>query len=82
MGHRGWYRPSYGLSGPPLEITEFDAKLGAAQLPEAFFSMRIWNAIIPAAAMVVAFFFIMRYPLNARRMQEICTKLESRCGRV
>ena len=55
----------YGLSGPLLEITGFDAKLGAAQLPDALFSMRIWNAIIPAVSMIAAFFFIIRYPLTA-----------------
>lgn len=72
----------YGLSGPLLEITGFDAKLGAAQLPEALHSMRLWNAFIPAASMAAAFFFIVRYPLTSARMDEIRATLESRRGNV
>lgn len=72
----------YGLSGPLLELTGFDAKLGAAQDPGALFSMRALNAIIPALSMAAALFFIVKYPLNRSRMQEIRAALESRRGTV
>lgn len=72
----------YGLSGPLLVLTGFDATREGPQAPGALHAMRLWNLFIPAVTMVVAFCFIKRYPLTAKRMADIRKALEARRGLI
>jgi GPH family glycoside/pentoside/hexuronide:cation symporter len=70
------------LAGIALEITGFDAGLGAKQDPQSLFWMRILFSTIPAVSNIIAFGLLILYPLNERRLNEIRTELETRRGEV
>ncbi|MFA5687530.1 MAG: MFS transporter [Kiritimatiellales bacterium] len=64
--------------GVILNASGFDAKLGAAQSPEAIQSMRICFSAIPVAGLLLAILFVSRYPISSERAAETRRKLEAR----
>lgn len=70
------------LSGFVLVGTRFDAALGGAQNPDTILWMRLLYAFVPAAAILVIFYLLRRYPLTEARCLEIRAELESRRGQV
>jgi GPH family glycoside/pentoside/hexuronide:cation symporter len=70
------------ISGPLVELTGYDADLGATQPPEVLFNMRIGYFAIPVTALAIAIILLRLFPLTAKRMAEIRTELEARRGKV
>lgn len=71
---------TFGLSGMMLNVTGFDAELGADQNPDSLFMMRVLFSTVPAVSNVLAFIILWYYPLNEERMAEIRAQLEARRG--
>jgi len=71
-----------GSSGYVLEYTGFDAKLGAAQLPEALDRIRLFLVIIPIIGLILALVFLLRCGLTRERSEQIRRELEARRGAV
>jgi glycoside/pentoside/hexuronide:cation symporter, GPH family len=70
------------LSGVILSATGFDAALGGEQDPAALVKMRLAFAAIPLAGLVLAFFMLLRFPLNRATVESIRAQLEARRGTV
>jgi GPH family glycoside/pentoside/hexuronide:cation symporter len=70
------------ISGPLLELTGFDAKLGGNQQTNAVLGIRCIFATIPVVAIVIALLLIHLYPLSTERMSLIRRELEGRRGGV
>ena len=69
-------------SGELLSRTGFDAKLGAAQSPQALFLIRFLLAFIPVIGLVMAAFALSRFPLTEAKMADIRRQLEAKRGTV
>lgn len=71
-----------GLSGFVVVYLGFNIELGNNQA-DGVFNKMIWTmALIPATLATLQFLIIMRWPLNAPRMEEIRAKLEARRGTI
>lgn len=70
-----------GGSSMLLPLTGYDAKL-AIQTPHAIFMIRLLLMVVPVVGLLLAVFFIARYPLNHQKMIEIREQLEMRRGKV
>jgi GPH family glycoside/pentoside/hexuronide:cation symporter len=71
-----------GFSGVVLAATGFDAELGANQIPEALYMIRILFLAIPIAGLAFAFVALKMFGLSRERMTDIRTQLEQRRGKV
>lgn len=69
---------SLALSGFLLAATGFKESLGASQLPQTFFFMRICDVAFPAVFIALAIYFVSRYPLTEERAYEIKNLLTRR----
>lgn len=63
-----------------LVATGFDVELGAAQDPAALTRMRLFDAVIPAAASLAAIWIIYRYEITESRAHANRAALEQRRG--
>ena len=70
------------ISGPLLEMTGFDAELGANQGPQVYTYMRIGFLVIPVVALGIALFLLTKFPITAEKAEEIRFQLEERRGKV
>ena len=70
------------ISGPLIEWTGFDASLNNNQLPGVYTTMRIGYLVIPIVALILAIYFLMNFPITAKKAGEIRAELESRRGTV
>ena len=66
------------LSGYILMGTGFDKHLGGAQSPNTIFWMRFLFSSVPPAALLIAIFLTLRFPLTESRSREIQTILKQR----
>lgn len=72
----------FGCSGVILTATGFDAKLGAAQSDHAIFMMRFLFPAVPMVGLLLALFFILRFPLTQDTVNDLRRQLEERRGKV
>lgn len=73
---------AFTLSGILLNLTGFDATLGGAQSAKTIFLIRIFDAGIPALAVLGAILLAFVYPISEQRAYEIRAELEKRRGRL
>ena len=66
------------FGGLLLDLSGFEASLGAAQPPEAIFALRIVFMIVPIGAMAAAVWLAHGYSLGRVQMAQIGTELEAR----
>lgn len=71
-----------GLSGVVLEMTGFNAELGANQLPGALDSIRFYFLAFPIGGLLIAMIGLWCFRLTPAKMAEIRTQLEARRGVV
>lgn len=71
-----------GSSGLILEATGFDAKLAGPQPPEVLRNLVLAYILVPFVLWLPTFYFLWRYPLNRKVMEEIRGSLEARRGKV
>lgn len=69
------------ISGPLIEATGFDANLDV-QNEGVFTSMRLSFIAIPLVAILIAMFFLKKFPITAEKAAEMREKLEERRGKV
>ncbi|HEX2101712.1 MAG TPA: MFS transporter, partial [Candidatus Synoicihabitans sp.] len=65
-----------------LEATGFDASLGGNQSEQAIMMIRLGLAGVPVIGLLIALFFLARFPLTQEKMEDIRTQLEARRGTV
>lgn len=65
-------------SGFLLNFTGFDTNLGPEQATNTLLQLRIYDALIPAAVILIAFILMYFYPLTEERSYKIRTELEQR----
>lgn len=65
-----------------LNATGFDASLGGAQSEHALTMIRLGLAVVPVVGLLIAMFFLARFPLTQERMAEIRQRLEENRGTV
>ena len=70
------------ISGPLLEMTGFDAKLGGDQPEAVLTSMRMGYVAIPVTALFFALVFLKFFPINREKAADIREQLEARRGEV
>jgi GPH family glycoside/pentoside/hexuronide:cation symporter len=63
------------ISGYVLHGSGFNASLGAAQDPQAIFTMRVFFSMIPVVSITLAVLLLMRFPLNEKRAYEVREEL-------
>jgi GPH family glycoside/pentoside/hexuronide:cation symporter len=61
-----------------LNATGFDVALGGLQHEETIYSMRLFDAFVPALASIIAIVFVARYPITEEKAHEIRGLLENR----
>lgn len=71
-----------GGQGYLLSATGFDASLGGNQSEHAILMIRLGLMVVPVAGLLIAMFFLARFPLTQARMEEIRVQLEARRGSV
>lgn len=69
-------------SGEVLAKTGFNSTLGGNQTEHAIFMIRFLLASIPVIGLVVALYFLIRFPLTQDKMAQIRQQLEARRGTV
>lgn len=72
----------FGLYGPLLQMTGFDASVGASQPDDVLFRMRFLLVAVPAVTCLLLLWILKLYPLSRERMHVIRTTLESRRGKI
>jgi GPH family glycoside/pentoside/hexuronide:cation symporter len=65
-----------------LNATGFDVALGGMQSAETIFRMRLFDAIVPMVASILAIWMIYIYPITEEKAHEIRVALEQRRGQV
>ncbi|MCK5788346.1 MAG: MFS transporter, partial [Chlamydiia bacterium] len=74
------------ISGPLLELTGFDAEtintISPEELDAVYTNMRIGYMVIPIFSLTVALIFLSKFPITAKKAQEIRVQLEERRGKV
>jgi glycoside/pentoside/hexuronide:cation symporter, GPH family len=65
-----------------LDATGFDASLGGNQSEHAIFMIRLGLAGVPVIGLLIAMFFLARFPLTQAKMHDIRVQLEARRGTV
>ena len=68
------------LAGPLVEWCGLNVADGVNQTAATIITMRIADAIIPSALLIIAMLLLYRYPLSPGRMREIRADLETRRG--
>lgn len=67
------------LGGVLLDfVVKFDRDLGGDQLPGTLERMKLFYVLIPASALVILAFIVLRYPLTRERLKEVRAVLEQR----
>ena len=69
---------SIALGGVMLNATGFDIALEAAQSDTALFWMRVLDAVVPAAASLLAIYVLYSYEITEDKAYEIRNQLQSR----
>ena len=65
-----------------LNYTGFDVKLGGAQTADTIIMLRLFDAIIPAAASGIAIWAIATYTITEAKAHEVRVLLEERRGKA
>lgn len=73
---------AFAVSGVVLNLTGFQQSLGAMQPGKTIFLMRIADAAIPAAAILIAIVLTLLYPVSENRAYQIREELERRRGKL
>lgn len=76
------YAIGIGSSGLLIAATGFDAKLAGAQSAQTIFWLRFLLPAMPVVGLLLALFFVSRFPLTQARMEEIRALLEARRGKI
>ena len=63
-----------------LNATGFDVALGGDQTDRAIFLMRLFDAVIPALASLIAIYAVYTFTITEERAHEIRLELEQRRG--
>ncbi len=72
----------FGISGPLLEMTGFDAAMGEQQPDEVLLRMRIAMVVIPSLTCIFLIWILCQYPINKATAYRTRMKLEKRRGGI
>jgi GPH family glycoside/pentoside/hexuronide:cation symporter len=73
---------AFGMSGFLLNSTGFDVEMVGAQTSDTFVLMRLCDALIPAAAALIAIIAVAKFNITEEKSYEIRRALEQRRGKT